>query len=222
MAEDARSLDQLIRSWRFACSPTLGFARVDREVLEITESAVKALQGTGSVETPPLDLRDALPVFKVVVPFYRAAAVAPHVEEWAPKMDPFVADYYRLGMKLTAADVAGAVQHRERLTAAVAAVFRDHDFIVTPTMTCAPWEYTRTFPALIDCQPLKEWRDWIAFTYPFNFTGHPAVSVPAGFTRDGLPVGLQIVGRRFADREVLAAARYLEQVRPWAHRRPPV
>jgi len=222
MAEDSRGLDELIRPWRFAWSPTLGFARVDREVLEITESAVKALQGTGRVDTPAFDLRDALDVFKVVVPFYRAAAVAPFVEEWAPKMDPFVADYYRLGMTLTATDVAGAVQHRDRLAASVAAVFRDHDFIVTPTMACAPWEYTRTFPALIDGQPLQNWRDWLPFTYPFNFTGHPAISVPAGWTRDGLPVGLQIVGRRFADREVLAAARFLEQVRPWAHRRPPL
>jgi aspartyl-tRNA(Asn)/glutamyl-tRNA(Gln) amidotransferase subunit A len=59
------------------------------------------------------------------------------------------------------------------------------------------------------------------FTYPFNLTGQPAASVPCGFTGDGLPVGLQIVGRRFADATVLQAAAAFERLRPWAHRRPP-
>jgi aspartyl-tRNA(Asn)/glutamyl-tRNA(Gln) amidotransferase subunit A len=59
------------------------------------------------------------------------------------------------------------------------------------------------------------------FTYPFNLTGQPAASVPAGFTADGVPVGLQIVGRRHADRTVLAACDALEAARPWSERRPP-
>jgi aspartyl-tRNA(Asn)/glutamyl-tRNA(Gln) amidotransferase subunit A len=61
---------------------------------------------------------------------------------------------------------------------------------------------------------------WIPFTYPFNLTGQPAASVPAGFTADGLPVGLQIVGRRFADATVMRAAAAFEQLRPWAQHRP--
>ena len=223
IAEDwDRRLDDLIRPWRFAWSPDLGVARVDPEVLEITTTAVEALRGAGRVDSPKLNLGDALGVFTVVVPLLRAAAVAPFVEQWAPKMDPFVADYYRRGMRITTKELGDAFQHRDRLAASVATVLRDHDFIVTPTIACVPWEYDRAFPALIDSQPLANWRDWLPFTYPFNFTGHPAVSVPAGWTRDGLPVGLQIVGTRFADREVLAAARFLERARPWAHRRPPM
>jgi aspartyl-tRNA(Asn)/glutamyl-tRNA(Gln) amidotransferase subunit A len=61
---------------------------------------------------------------------------------------------------------------------------------------------------------------WVPFTYPFNMTGQPAASVPAGFTRDGLPIGLQIVGRRFDDAGVLRAAAAFERARPWADRRP--
>ncbi|HEY1324678.1 MAG TPA: amidase family protein, partial [Streptosporangiaceae bacterium] len=62
--------------------------------------------------------------------------------------------------------------------------------------------------------------DWIPFTYPFNMTGHPGASVPCGFTRDRLPVGLQIVGRRFEDATVLRASAAFERIAPWAGERP--
>src|SRR5947209_4522125 len=63
---------------------------------------------------------------------------------------------------------------------------------------------------------------WIPFTYPFNLTGQPAASVPAGFTKSGLPVGLQIVGRRLDDATVLRASAAFERARPWADRRAPI
>ena len=63
---------------------------------------------------------------------------------------------------------------------------------------------------------------WTPFTWPFNLTGQPAASVPCGFTRDGLPIGLQIVGRRYADVTVLRACAAFERARPWADKRPPV
>jgi aspartyl-tRNA(Asn)/glutamyl-tRNA(Gln) amidotransferase subunit A len=64
--------------------------------------------------------------------------------------------------------------------------------------------------------------DWIPFTYPFNMTGHPGASVPCGFTREELPIGLQIVGRRFEDATVLRASDAFEKLAPWAQRRPPL
>ena len=67
-----------------------------------------------------------------------------------------------------------------------------------------------------------DWIQWAEFSYPFNFSGNPAASVPCGFTAEGLPVGMQIVGRRFADLTVLQAARAFEEARPWADRRPPL
>src|SRR5437879_9942475 len=66
--------------------------------------------------------------------------------------------------------------------------------------------------------PLPPFPDWLPFTYPWNLTGQPAATVPCGFTRGGLPVGLQIVGRRFADATVLRAAAAFEDAHPWAHK----
>ena len=74
-------------------------------------------------------------------------------------------------------------------------------------------------PTEIAGKPVEPYA-WIPFTYPFNMTGQPASSVPCGFTKDGLPIGLQIVGRRFDDVTVLRASAAFERVRPWAQHRP--
>src|SRR2546428_2581240 len=76
-------------------------------------------------------------------------------------------------------------------------------------------------PAVMAGKPVEPCA-WIPFTYPFNLTGQPAASVPCGFTNEGLPIGLQIVGRRFDDAGVLGAAAAFERARPWADRRPPI
>ena len=100
------------------------------------------------------------------------------------------------------------------------AFFEKYDLLLTPTIACPPFKVGLDNPTEIAGRPVVPYA-WIPFTYPFNLTGQPAASVPCGFTGDGLPVGLQIVGRRFADAAVLRAAAAFERLRPWADRRPP-
>jgi aspartyl-tRNA(Asn)/glutamyl-tRNA(Gln) amidotransferase subunit A len=99
--------------------------------------------------------------------------------------------------------------------------FEKYDLLLTPTVACPPFEAAGEGPGLIDGRSVDRY-GWIPYTYPFNATGQPACSVPAGFTRDGLPIGLQIVGRRFDDVTVLRAAAGYERVRPWARMQPPL
>jgi aspartyl-tRNA(Asn)/glutamyl-tRNA(Gln) amidotransferase subunit A len=99
------------------------------------------------------------------------------------------------------------------------AFFERYDLLLTPTTSVAAFEVGRLNPAGWP-QHTWSWFPWASFSYPFNFTGQPATTVPAGFTPGGLPVGLQIVGRRFADLTVLQAARAFETARPWADRKP--
>jgi aspartyl-tRNA(Asn)/glutamyl-tRNA(Gln) amidotransferase subunit A len=101
------------------------------------------------------------------------------------------------------------------------ALFEKYDLLLTPTIACAPFAIGVDNPAEIAGRPVSPY-GWIPYTFPFNLTGQPAASVPCGFTTEGLPVGLQIVGRRFDDATVLRASAAFEQARPWASDRPPI
>jgi len=99
--------------------------------------------------------------------------------------------------------------------------FERYDLLLTPTIACPPFPVGKEHPEQIAGKTVGRY-EWLPYTYPFNLTGQPAVSVPCGFTHDGLPIGLQIVGRRFDDRTVLRAAAAFERARPWENARPGV
>ncbi|MGH6717977.1 MAG: amidase family protein, partial [Alphaproteobacteria bacterium] len=98
-------------------------------------------------------------------------------------------------------------------------VYEDYDLLVCPTVCVAPFDVRRDKPEGWDARSDTSWMD---LTFPFDLTGQPAISVPCGFTDDGRPVGLQIVGPRSADALVLRAARAYEMANPIGARRPPI
>ena len=93
--------------------------------------------------------------------------------------------------------------------------------LLTPAVSVAAFPADQLMPSHWP-QHDWDWISWAEFSYPFNFSGSPAASVPCGFTNEGLPVGLQIVGKRFADLTVLQASAAFEAIRPWADKRPPI
>ena len=103
-------------------------------------------------------------------------------------------------------------------------VFDHYDLLVCPTLAALPVDNATDGntlgPAEINGERVDPLLGW-CLTYPYNFTGHPAASIPAGLSADGLPVGLQIAGRRFADETVIAASAAFEAARPWAATYPP-
>ncbi|MBI3105126.1 MAG: hypothetical protein HYY95_06060 [Candidatus Rokubacteria bacterium] len=110
---------------------------------------------------------------------------------------------------------------RAVLDRTVRPLFETYSLLLTPSVSVAAFPVGRINPEHYPQHPW-DWLGWASFSYPLNFTGQPAASVPAGFTPSGMPVGLQIVGRRFADLTVLQASAAFEQARPWARKRPPV
>ena len=124
------------------------------------------------------------------------------------------------GRKLSAADIARADTERARIYEGVAKFFTAHEYLVTVVNQVPPFPIEQEYVTEINGEKLATYLDWMKSCYYITITGHPAISVPAGFTDDGLPVGIQIVGRRNADFSVLQLAYAFEQATQVWKRRP--
>ena len=215
-------LEADVEGLRIAFSPDLGHARVDPEVAEPVRAAVSAFESFGC------RVDEIVPEWGAEGPeigrFFWAvheAPLAPLLEEWEDRMDPGLVACIRDG---TGHSADAYLAMRGRKLAYVERMHRfmaEWDVLLTPAVSVAAFPPDRIEPAHWPEHPW-DWIRWAEFSYPFNMSGQPAASVPCGFTPDGLPVGLQIVGRRGADADVLRAAATFERARPWAHRRPPL
>ena len=129
-------------------------------------------------------------------------------------MDPGFIKMAELGKKYSLSDYLAAFTARADIANAMARFHEKYDLLLTPQMPLGAIEAGRVTPA--DGSYGDNWVNWSPYTYPFNLTQQPAASVPCGFSSDGLPIGLQIVGPMRADHLVLRAARAFESARPFS------
>jgi aspartyl-tRNA(Asn)/glutamyl-tRNA(Gln) amidotransferase subunit A len=217
----AESVEGGVQGWRIAWSPDLGHIPVDPEVRQIAEAAARAFLDLGAhLDRPDLGLPDPEPLLAVLYPFVQAASHATRPAEEHAEMDPGLVAIAKRGAQLSAVDVGRAMAARSVYWDRMCRAIAPFDVLVTPTISVPAFEGGIVGPDSVAGRPVAH----LAWTlaYPFNMTGQPAITVPCGFTRDGLPVGLQIVGKRYADGAVLRAAAAFEAARPWADRRPPL
>jgi aspartyl-tRNA(Asn)/glutamyl-tRNA(Gln) amidotransferase subunit A len=163
---------------------------------------------------------DTHEMIRVMWSAHEAGIYGPFVSQWRARMDPGLVACIEDGLRVSLVDY---IQMRDRKMAfwdSVRPLFETHTLLLTPSVSVPAFEVNRLNPTHFP-QHAWDWFPWASFSYPFNFTGQPAATVPAGFTASGLPVGLQIVGRRFDDLTVLQASAAFETARPWAARRPP-
>jgi Asp-tRNA(Asn)/Glu-tRNA(Gln) amidotransferase A subunit family amidase len=225
-----------VSDMRIAFSPTIGGHAVSKEVSELIRGAVGALEGSvAGVEE--VELRLSRPTSEYADAWLTSAAVAnaatdrrlaaegvaPY-DEHRDELTPYFADSIALGRTIDAVTYFELGLLRTELFDAVERMFEDYDLIVGPTLAIpgVPNKIDGTLtqgPSEIEGRAVDQLSGWV-LTYPFNFTGHPAASVPAGVTPDGVPVGLQVIGRRFQDDDVLALGAALERLRPWQWRYP--
>ena len=197
-----------VQDLRIAYSSNLGYAQVDPEVQSLVQEAVKLFAKLGAnVEEKHPGFEDPEPIFRAH--WFSGAAFLVNGLKDKQGVDPGLLDVAAQGEKVTAAELLGAQMKRGALGMQMNLFHRDYDLLVTPTLAVPAFDAGREFP-----EGNRRWTDWTPFTYPFNLTGQPAASIPCGFTRSGLPVGLHIVGPRFADALVLRAARAFEAARP--------
>jgi aspartyl-tRNA(Asn)/glutamyl-tRNA(Gln) amidotransferase subunit A len=214
-ARDYRtSLEHGVRGLRIAWSSDLGYAKVAPEVMAIVKKALSVFTDLGAnVEEKNPGFPNPEPVFRTHWFSGAAFLLKDFAAEKKKLIDPGLLEVAAQGASIGAAEILDAHMKRGALGALMNLFHRDYDLLVTPTLTVAAFDVGRDFP---ENPKNHSWTDWTPFTYPFNLTQQPAASIPCGFTKAGLPVGLQIVGPKYADALVLRAARAFETARPIA------
>jgi aspartyl-tRNA(Asn)/glutamyl-tRNA(Gln) amidotransferase subunit A len=204
---------------RIAWSPDLGFAAVDPEVQEIASTAARAFTELGlEVEEVGPELGDPSFILQTLYGGAQAGAHASRPAEQKAQMDPALVAYAEASAGVTVVDYLRAVAARQALVDALRRFFERYDLLLTPTVSVPAFPLGLVGPSKVAGHEVTH-LGW-TLCYPFNYSGQPAISIPAGCMASGLPVGLQIVGRRLEDALVLRAAAAFEALRPWAARRP--
>lgn len=219
-----------IKGWKIAYSPNFDVFPVDNRVAEVVERAVKAFKEAGAhveevrlgIQRPQRELSDVW--CRLIMPLNVATfenfkrqgmdLLKDHRDDFPPQYLQWV----EKGSTMSALDFFRDQEIRTEIYDAIQSVFENYDLLVTPTLASLPVDNAgdgnTVGPTEINGEAVDPLVGW-CLTYFINFSGHPAASIPAGLTADSLPVGMQIIGRRYADADVLAASAAFERLRPW-------
>lgn len=211
-----------VRGLRVAWSSDLGYAAVDPEVASITRQAADVFQELGAnVEETSLKLEDPFPAFWDVFATASYTSYSHLFEEHRDEFTDYGLRSFEHGASVTGADLSRALLKVDQLKREMEIFFDDYDLLLTPTMAVPAFPIGQR-PTQIGGKQVEPFWGFLPFTYPINMTGQTASSVPCGFSSQGMPIGLHLVGPRGAEARVLQASAAFEQARPWAEKRPPV
>ncbi|MFT4582362.1 MAG: amidase [Gammaproteobacteria bacterium] len=206
---------------RFAWSPDLGHGPIDPIVTAVLEEFLPAIDTAGgTVELDQPDLHDAGEIFNTFRAWAFAERFRDDYEQHRDLMKDTVRWNVEEGLKLSLADLTAATIKHSALVARMAGFFDRYDFLVCPAAAVPPFSIDQQWVTSINGQALPTYLDWMAVCWAITVTGCPAISIPAGFTPDGLPIGIQIVAPRGRDRELLEVAHILEQATQHGLRQP--
>lgn len=219
----ARPLERDFRGVRIAWCPDLGGLPVDPRVTAVLESQRQTFSDLGCVvEEATPDLTDADEIFHVLRALNFAVRHADHLKQHRDLIKDTVIWNTEEGLKLSALDVGRAEVKRTALYHRMRAFFEKYEFLICVVNQVPPFDVEQPYPTEINGVPMENYIAWMKSAYYITVTGHPAISVPCGFTPEGLPVGVQIVGRYHDDFGVLQLAHAFEQATQVWRRRPPV
>lgn len=211
---------------RIAWRPLLGNEMLDDEVRALCRGALDALSEAGAaIEEVNEPFENAEAPWRVLQQSNWAARYFDKLDEVKDKLDPGFAEGIRVGGGYSGQQLLAATYKRTAFFRTVQAWFGKFDWVATPVMSRPPMSASHRVDEPIDIngKPAGDMRfAWAPYLNVFNLSGHPAISVPAGFTKAGMPVGLQLIGPWYSDGALLRLARELEIRRPWAQRRPPL
>ncbi len=216
-----KNIKKTPKNLRVGYSLTLGFAKaIDPEVEKAVISAVsKFEQYNWEITEAPIKIKNPEVAYMTLMTAGLAHDLKPKLKKWTDKMTPSLVQMVLAGDKWKATDLEKATLKRKQMFEIFHNYFKNYDVLITPTTAIPAFELGIMNPTKIGnktASPLT----WISFTYPFNMTGLPAASIPCGWTKDGLPIGMQIIGRRFDELTVLQVSKAFEEIAPWQEKRP--
>jgi len=221
---------QSIRGWKIAYSPNLDVFPVDPGIADVVAKAARTFEQAGAhveeikigLKRPQKELSDLwcrliTPIMLQSLEGFRDFGID-ILKEHRDDLPPELLYWVDQGYKMSALDFFRDQAFRSEVYDVFQAVFDRYHLLLTPTVACPPVDNVgggnTKGPDEINGEAVDPLIGW-CLTYPVNLTGHPAASIPAGMTPDNLPVGMQIIGRRYADADVLAASAAFERLRPW-------
>ena len=219
----ARPLDRDFKHTRIAWSQNLGSFPVDPDVTAVIESQRRVFEDLGCVldEAEP-DLTDADEIFKVLRAWLFELNLSEYLATHRDQIKDTVIWNIEEGRKLSGPQLAKIERKRTDLYHRVRKFMETYEYIILPVSQVPPFDVKQRYITKINDVKMETYIDWMKSCYYITTTGHPAISVPCGFTPDGLPVGVQIVGRHQDDFGVLQLAYAFEQVSGFWKQRPPI
>jgi aspartyl-tRNA(Asn)/glutamyl-tRNA(Gln) amidotransferase subunit A len=189
---------------------------VDPEVAKIVRDSALKLEKIGEVDEVDIEIPNLEFDLITKVVLETVTMLDGMFDGWEEKVYPAYQGFLPMAETIDFKEYVGIQENVQKLLKALRPLFKEHDFLITPTVATPPFEIEGASGLSVPVagKPSSA-LGWMPFTYPFNFTLQPAASIPAGFTKDGLPVGMQIVGRGLDDAGVLRVSKAYEEINPW-------
>ena len=215
------NLENKPKKLKIGYSLNLGFVKALEPIVEEKVlTAVKKFEELGySVEEAKIKLKRPEYVFNIIFSSWFAYDLKTHFKKWKDQMSPTLVKFIEAGSTYSILDYLKAIDLRKKMYGEICRFFNDYDLLITPTMAVLPFDKGTDGPTVINGKGVPP-TGFTAFTFPFNLTGHPAASIPCGWSSDNLPVGMQIIGNRFNELLILQASSAFEEIAPWQDKRP--
>ena len=211
-----------VRGWRIAWSADMGYAAVDPEVISVAGQAARVFDELGAtVEEPELVIDNPFPAFWDLFATGTYTSYGHLLDDHRDEFSDYALRSIEHGAGVTGADMSRAMLRLDQLRRQMEVFFDDYDLLLTPTMAVPAFPIEQR-PTVIAGREVDPFWGYLPFTFPINMTGQTASSVPCGFSSEGMPIGLHIIGPRGSEARVLQASAAFEQARPWNDKRPPV
>jgi len=218
-------LENKPKKLKIGYSMSLGFGKVlEEEVKDNVLSSVKKLeQFDWDVEEAKIKMRTPELAFNTLVAVGYAYDLQKDYDKRLEDLSPDLKATIRFGLDNSAMNVGKAKEQRKKVYEVLYQYFQNYDILITPTLPCPAikpkWQESGTVFPIIGKKALNI-TSWMTYTYPFNMSGLPAASIPSGWTNSGLPIGMQIVGKRYDEKTVLQVSKAFEEIAPWQDKRP--